>query len=86
MCSLNPTINQVERMAETLRAHGFINVEALELLERKILARAGQSRPEMRMIGHTEYMLFATKVGEIPPQPPVEVPEVVAPIDPVSVN
>jgi len=86
LCSLNPTINQVERMAETLRDHGFINVEALELLERKILARAGKSRPEMRMIGHTEYMLFATKVGEIPPQPPVEVPEVVAPVDPVSVN
>lgn len=68
LCSLNPTINQVERMAEALRAAGFIHVEAVELLERKILARAGKSRPEMRMIGHTEYMLFATKVDDIPPE------------------
>jgi len=86
LCSLNPTINQVERMAETLRDHGFINVEAVELLERKILARAGKSRPEMRMIGHTEYMLFATKVGDIPPAPPKAEEPVTAPVDPVSVN
>ncbi len=86
LCSLNPTINQVERMAETLREHGFIHVEAVELLERKILARAGKSRPEMRMIGHTEYMLFATKVGDVPPQPPAPPTEEVSPADPVSVG
>ncbi len=86
LCSLNPTINQVERMAETLREQGFINVEALELLERKILARAGKSRPEMRMIGHTEYMLFATRVGEIPPRPLAAEVAPEAPVDPVSVN
>ena len=83
LCSLNPTINQVERMAETLRENGFIQVEALELLERKILARAGKSRPEMRMIGHTEYMLFATRVSDVPP-PPVSLPEPA--VDPVSVS
>ncbi len=86
LCSLNPTINQVERMAETLRENGFINVEAVELLERGILARAGKSRPEMRMIGHTEYMLFATRVGEIPPQPPAAPEEEITPVDPVSIN
>lgn len=86
LCSLNPTINQVERMAETLRDHGFINVEAVELLERKILARAGKSRPEMRMIGHTEYMLFATRVFDAPPKPVVTEEPVVAPVDPVSAN
>lgn len=86
LCSLNPTINQVERMAETLRENGFIQVEALELLERKILARAGKSRPEMRMIGHTEYMLFATRVFDAPPVQPTAPEEVIAPVDPVSIN
>ncbi len=58
--SLNPTFNQIERMAEALRAHGFIQVEALELLERPILAREGKTRPVQRMVSHTEFMLFAT--------------------------
>lgn len=63
LVSLNPTMNQIERMAETLRRSGFIRVYAVELLEREILAREGKSRPVMRMVGHTEYMLFATKAG-----------------------
>lgn len=59
LVSLNPTFNQIERMAETLREKGFILVEARELLEREILARGGKTRPVQRMIGHTEFMLFA---------------------------
>ena len=61
LVSLNPTFNQIERMAETLRRNGFIRVEALELLEREILAREGKTRPVMRMVSHTEFLLFATK-------------------------
>lgn len=59
LVSLNPTFNQIEKMAETLREHGFILVEARELLEREILARGGKTRPVQRMVGHTEFMLFA---------------------------
>jgi tRNA (adenine57-N1/adenine58-N1)-methyltransferase catalytic subunit len=59
--SLNPTFNQIEKMAEALRRSGFIRVEALELLERPILAREGKTRPVQRMVSHTEFMLFATK-------------------------
>ncbi|MFZ5801778.1 MAG: tRNA (adenine-N1)-methyltransferase [Candidatus Omnitrophota bacterium] len=59
--SLNPTVNQIERMAEALREHGFIGVECVELLERPILARAGKTRPVQRMVSHTEYLLFGTK-------------------------
>lgn len=59
LVSLNPTFNQIEKMAETLREQGFILVEARELLEREILARGGKTRPVQRMIGHTEFMLFA---------------------------
>lgn len=63
LVSLNPTFNQIERMAEALRQNGFIRVEALELLERPILAREGKTRPVMRMVSHTEFMVFATKAG-----------------------
>ena len=61
--SLNPTFNQIERMAETLRRNGFIRVEAVELLERPILAREGKTRPVQRMVSHTEFLVFGTRVG-----------------------
>lgn len=59
--SLNPTYNQIERMAEVLREHGFIGVDCVELLERPILARGGKTRPVQRMVSHTEFMLFGIK-------------------------
>ncbi len=59
LVSLTPTFNQIEKTAEALRAAGFLCVDAMELLERHILARAGKTRPVQRMIGHTEFMLFA---------------------------
>ena len=64
LVSLNPTFNQIEKMAEALREQGFILVEARELLEREILARAGKTRPVQRMIGHTEFMLFAVRPAD----------------------
>ena len=82
LVSLNPTFNQIEKMAEALREQGFILVEARELLEREILARAGKTRPVQRMIGHTEFMLFAVRPvdevvilsGELPACPVGPVP------------
>lgn len=59
LVSLNPTFNQIERMAEALRRSGFILVEAIELLERPILAREGKTRPVQRMVSHTEFLVFA---------------------------
>ena len=59
--SLNPTFNQIERMAEVLRREGFILVECLELLERSILAREGKTRPVQRMVSHTEFLLFGVR-------------------------
>ncbi len=61
LVSLNPTFNQIETMAETLRSHGFIRVECLELLQRPILARGGKTRPVQRMVSHTEFLLFAVR-------------------------
>jgi len=82
LVSLNPTFNQIEKMAEALRAKGFILVESRELLEREILARGGKTRPVQRMIGHTEFMLFAVcPLGEPFETPPAEMPR--QPSDPL---
>lgn len=62
LVSLNPTYNQIEQAAETLRAAGFIRVEACEILLRPILARAGKTRPVQRMVSHTEFLVFGTRV------------------------
>ncbi len=64
LVSLNPTYNQIEQMAEALRAAGFIRVESCEILLRPILARAGKTRPVQRMVSHTEFLVFATKVDK----------------------
>ena len=67
--SLNPTYNQIEQMVETLKAAGFIRVESCEILMRPILARAGKTRPVQRMVSHTEFLVFGTKVERpIPPK------------------
>lgn len=59
--TLNPTFNQIEKSAEAMRRAGFIRVQALELLERPILAREGKTRPVQRMVSHTEFMVFGVK-------------------------
>lgn len=63
LVSLNPTFNQIEKMAEALRASGFIQVDSCEILLRNILARAGKTRPDQRMVSHTEFLLFAIRVA-----------------------
>lgn len=63
LVSLNPTYNQIERMAEALRSAGFIRIDSCEILLRHILAREGKTRPVQRMVSHTEFLVFATKAG-----------------------
>lgn len=61
LVSLNPTFNQIEKMAGALIRHGFIQIECHELLQRPILARVGKTRPVQRMVSHTEFLLFAIR-------------------------
>ncbi len=61
--SLNPTFNQIEKSAEAMRQHGFIRVEALELLQRPILAREGKTRPVQRMVSHTEFIVVGVRAN-----------------------
>src|SRR3989338_2248476 len=61
VAALNPTYNQIEKMSEALEKGGFVRIEAMEILVRGILARMGKTRPEQRMVAHTEFILFAVK-------------------------
>jgi len=45
-----------------LEDKGFVNIETMEILLRKILVRRGKTRPEQRMPCHTGWLVFATKV------------------------
>jgi tRNA (adenine57-N1/adenine58-N1)-methyltransferase len=56
-------MNQLERCATELKYNGFIDIDCVELMIRNIEAREGMSRPSMRMIGHTTYLIFARKAG-----------------------
>ncbi len=61
LVSISPTINQVEKVTVELIKSGFVNVETMEIMYRKMEIREGMSRPSMRMIGHTAYLTFARK-------------------------
>ena len=57
-----PTMNQLEKTATILKQCGYADVECVELMIRSIEAREGMTRPSMRMIGHTTYLIFGRKV------------------------
>lgn len=57
-----PTMNQLEKLSTQFFLSGYIDSEYIETFIRKIEAREGKTRPNMRMIGHTTYLGFARKV------------------------
>ena len=57
-----PTMNQIEKTATELKKSGYADVDCVELMIRTMEAREGMTRPSMRMIGHTTYLVFARKV------------------------
>jgi tRNA (adenine57-N1/adenine58-N1)-methyltransferase len=56
-----PTMNQLEKTSMELKQNSYIDIESVELMIRNIEAREGMTRPSMRMIGHTTYLIFARK-------------------------
>jgi tRNA (adenine57-N1/adenine58-N1)-methyltransferase len=60
-----PTMNQAEKTAISLKNNYFTDIECVEILIRNIEAREGMTRPSMRMIGHTTYLIFARKIKKI---------------------
>jgi tRNA (adenine57-N1/adenine58-N1)-methyltransferase catalytic subunit len=57
-----PTMNQLEKTATVLKQCGCVDVDCVEIMIRDIEAREGMTRPSMRMIGHTTYLIFGRKV------------------------
>jgi tRNA (adenine57-N1/adenine58-N1)-methyltransferase len=57
-----PTMNQLEKTATVLKQSGYADVDSVEIILRNIEAREGMTRPSMRMIGHTTYLIFGRKV------------------------
>lgn len=57
-----PTMNQVEKLATSLKENNFTDIECTEIIMRHIEGREGMTRPSFRMIGHTAYLVFARKV------------------------
>jgi len=62
LATICPTFEQLTRTVFTLEEKGFINIETMEILLRRILVRRGKTRPEQRMPSHTGWLVFATKV------------------------
>lgn len=56
-----PLVGQLEKAVAAARAHGFLDVRALELLERAWVVHDRGSRPDFDMLGHTGFLLFARR-------------------------
>jgi tRNA (adenine57-N1/adenine58-N1)-methyltransferase len=64
-----PTMNQIEKTAAQLKKSGYTDIDCVELMLRNMEAREGMTRPSMRMIGHTTYLVFARKVEKLQQTP-----------------
>ena len=62
LATICPTYEQLTKTVFTLEEKGFINIESMEVLVRRILVRKGKTRPEQRMPSHTGWLVFATKI------------------------
>ncbi len=59
--SFSPTIDQVVKTVEALNDNGFIDIQTVECLMRRLQVERGKTRPETLMTGHTGYITFARK-------------------------
>ena len=59
--SFSPTVDQVVKTTEALKENGFVGIETVECLVRRIRTERGKTRPETLMTGHTGYITFARK-------------------------
>lgn len=82
--SFSPTIDQVMKTVEALKREGFIRIETVECILRRITVEPGKTRPETLMIGHTGYLTFArnaekdglTQESTSPEPESLEVPQI----------
>ena len=71
LATICPTFEQLTRTVFTLEEKGFINIESMEILLRKILVRRGKTRPEQRMPSHGMVDLCHKNTAIIPYSTPI---------------
>ena len=59
--SFSPTVDQTVKTVEALGEDGFVGVETIECLLRRMQTERGRTRPHTLMTGHTGYITFARK-------------------------
>ena len=64
LCAYSPSTTQVQTTVETLRAHGFGDVETLETLYRPWHVQGQSVRPVQQMVGHTGFLVSARRLAE----------------------
>lgn len=62
---LSPNIEQVQKGIKEMENTGFVHIRVYEILEREIMVREGKTRPVDRMVAHTAYLAFGSKVLEL---------------------
>ncbi len=65
LVSFSPTIDQVVKTVEALKENGFVAIETVESLMRRMQIERGKTRPQTLMTGHTGYITFARKAFKI---------------------
>jgi tRNA (adenine57-N1/adenine58-N1)-methyltransferase len=65
LVSFSPTIDQAVKTTEALEENGFVDVETVECLLRRMQIKRGKTRPETLMTGHTGYTTYARKALEL---------------------
>ena len=63
-CAYVPNVNQLESTVVALREKGYLEIWALENLQREMDVHPGGVRPSFDMLGHTGYLIFGRK-GEV---------------------
>jgi len=61
LVSFSPTIDQVVKTVEALKESGFVDIQTIECIMRRMQTERGKVRPETLMTGHTGYITFARK-------------------------
>jgi len=59
--SFSPTVDQVVKTVEALEENGFVDIETIECIMRRMQVERGKTRPETLMTGHTGYVTSARK-------------------------
>jgi tRNA (adenine57-N1/adenine58-N1)-methyltransferase len=61
LVSFSPTIEQTIKTVSAMEECGYVDIETVECLLRRIKVKAGETRPETLMVGHTGYITRSRK-------------------------